>query len=103
MILRESTQALEMIGADSCRGLCNRRRKLLTNALIDGHLHEAGTLLKADFLFSPDAQTLSDPEHGNPLKPTSYKLWYPEAGMSMAQYDKAMEQWEKLLREIGRK
>jgi hypothetical protein len=42
-------------------------------------------------------------EYGSPLKPTSYKLWYPEAGMSMAQYDKAMEQWEKLLRDIGRK
>ena len=53
---------------------------------------------------SPEgAKILSDLEYGSPLKPTSYKLCYPEAGMSMAQYDKAMEQWEKLLREIGRK
>jgi hypothetical protein len=32
-----------------------------------------------------------------------YKLWYPETGMSTAQYDKAAERWDKLLREIGRK
>lgn len=65
-------------------------------------LHAA--LLMADFLLSPEgAKILSDLEYGSPLKPTSYKLWYPEAGMSMAQYDRAMEQWEKLLREIGRK
>lgn len=61
-------------------------------------------LLMADFLLSPEgAKILSDLEYGSPLKPTSYKLWYPEAGMSMAQYDKAMERWEKLLRDIGRK
>ena len=47
----------------------------------------------ADFLLSPEgAKTLSDLEYGSPLKPTSYKLWYPEAGMSMAQYVKALEQ-----------
>jgi hypothetical protein len=74
------------------------------DALIEEYLHEAGTLLMADFLLSPEgAKILSDLEYGSPLKPTNYKLWYPEAGMSMAQYDKAMEQWEKLLGEIGRK
>jgi len=41
-------------------------------------------------------------DYGSPLKPVSYKLWYPEAGMSTTQYDKAMERWDKLLREIGR-
>jgi hypothetical protein len=66
--------------------------------------HHQRSRQMADFLLSPEgAKILSDLEYGSPLKPTSYKLWYPEAGMSMAQYDKAMEQWEKLLREIGRK
>jgi len=37
------------------------------------------------------------------FKPVSYKLWYPETGLSTAQYDKAAERWEKLLREIGKK
>ena len=63
----------------------------------------AATLV-ADFFLSPDgAKILSDLEYGTPLKPTNYKLWYPESGMSVAQYDKAMEHWDKLLRELGRK
>jgi hypothetical protein len=58
----------------------------------------------ADFLLSPEgAKILSDLEYGSPLKPVSYKLWYPESGMTTAQYEKAMERWQKLLQEIGRK
>ena len=61
-------------------------------------------VLMADFLLSPEgAKILGDLNYGGPLKPTPYKLWYPEAGMSMAQYEQSMERWEKLLREIGRK
>ena len=41
--------------------------------------------------------------YGSVFKPVSYKLWYPEAGMSTVQYDAAAEKWEKLLRDIGRK
>jgi ABC-type Fe3+ transport system substrate-binding protein len=63
-----------------------------------------GAVLFADYLLSPEgAKILGDLEYGSPLKPTSYKLWYPEAGMSTAQYDKSMERWEKLLRDLGRK
>jgi ABC-type Fe3+ transport system substrate-binding protein len=66
--------------------------------------HPHAALLMADFLLSPEgAKILGDLDYGSPLKPVSYKLWYPEAGMSTAQYDKAMERWDKLLREIGRK
>ncbi len=61
-------------------------------------------LLMADFLLSPEgAKILSDLQYGSPLIPVSYKLWYPEAGMSLAQYEKSMERWQKLLQEIGRK
>ena len=61
-------------------------------------------VLMADFLLSPEgAKILSDLQYGSPLRPPGYKLWYPEAGMSMAQYDKAMEGWQKLLQEIGRR
>ncbi|HEX2230135.1 MAG TPA: hypothetical protein VHM64_23615, partial [Candidatus Binatia bacterium] len=61
-------------------------------------------LLMADFLLSPEgAKILSDLHYGSPLIPVSYKLWYPEAGMSLAQYEKSMERWQKLLQEIGRK
>jgi iron(III) transport system substrate-binding protein len=61
-------------------------------------------VLMADFLLSPEgAKILSDLQYGSPLRPPGYKLWYPEAGMSMAKYDKAMQGWQKVLQEIGRK
>lgn len=73
-------------------------------AIISRAARPHAALLMADFLLSPEgAKILSDLEYGSPLKPVNYKLWYPEAGMSTAQYEKAMERWEKLLREIGRK
>jgi hypothetical protein len=57
-----------------------------------------------DFLFSPEAQKiLGDLEYGSPFRAVGFKLWYPETGMSTAQYDKEFSRWEKLLREIGRK
>ena len=63
-----------------------------------------GAVLMADFLLSSEgAKILSDLEYGSPLKPVSYKLWYPEAGMTTAQYEKTMERWQKLLQEIGRR
>ncbi len=66
------------------------------------HPHAAALL--TDFLFSPEAQKiLGDLEYGSPFRPVSFKLWYPETGMSTAQYDKEADRWEKLLREIGRK
>jgi len=66
--------------------------------------HPYSAALMADFLLgSEGAKILGDLEYGSPLKPVSFKHWYPEAGMSMAQYAKAMERWDKMLREIGRK
>jgi iron(III) transport system substrate-binding protein len=73
-------------------------------SLIAQATHPHGALLLADFLLSADGQKiLGDLEYGSPFKPVPYKLWYPETGMSTAQYDNAAEKWEKLLREIGRK
>ncbi|MGH7816949.1 MAG: ABC transporter substrate-binding protein, partial [Candidatus Binatia bacterium] len=66
------------------------------------HAHAA--VLLTDFLLGPEAaKILGDLEYGSVFKPVTYKLWYPEAGMSTAQYDKAAETWDKLLRDIGRK
>ena len=66
------------------------------------HAHAA--VLLTDFLLSPDAaKILGDLEYGTPFKSVPYKLWYPETGLSTAQYDKAAERWDKLLRDIGRK
>lgn len=66
--------------------------------------HPHAAVLLADFLLGPEGQKiLGDLEYGSPFRPVSYKLWYPESGMSTAQYDKESTRWEKLLREIGRK
>jgi iron(III) transport system substrate-binding protein len=66
--------------------------------------HPHAAMLLVDFLFSAEAQKiLADLEYGSPFRPVPFKLWYPENGMSTAQYDKESARWEKLLREIGRK
>ena len=66
--------------------------------------HSHAAVLLTDYLLGPEAaKILGDLEYGSVFKPVSYKLWYPEAGMSTVQYDKAAERWEKLLREIGKK
>jgi len=73
-------------------------------SLVSQAPHPYAATLLVDFLFSPEAQKiLADLEYGSPFRPVSFKLWYPEAGMSTAQYDKENARWEKLLREIGRK
>jgi len=73
-------------------------------AILNRSARPYAALLMADFLLSPEgAKILDDLQYGSPLKPVSYKLWYPEGGMSTAQYEKSMERWEKLLREIGHK
>ena len=66
--------------------------------------HGHAAVLLTDYLLGPEAaKILGDLEYGSVFKPVSYKLWYPETGLSTAQYDKAAERWEKLLREIGKK
>lgn len=66
--------------------------------------HSHAAVLLTDFLLGPEAaKILGDLEYGSVFKPVTYKLWYPEAGMSTPQYDAAAEKWEKLLRDIGRK
>ncbi|HEY7167510.1 MAG TPA: extracellular solute-binding protein [Candidatus Binatia bacterium] len=73
-------------------------------ALLAQAPHPNAAVLLADFLFTPGAQKiLADLEYGSPFRPMNFKLWYPETGLSTAQYDKAVANWEKLLREIGRK
>jgi len=66
--------------------------------------HPHAAVLLTDYLLGPEAaKILGELEYGSVFKPVPYKLWYPETGLSTAQYDKAAERWEKLLREIGKK
>jgi len=66
--------------------------------------HAYAAVLLTDFLLGPEAaKILGALDYGSVFIPVNFKLWYPEASMSTAQYDKAAEHWEKLLHDIGRK
>jgi iron(III) transport system substrate-binding protein len=61
-------------------------------------------LLFAEFLLSPEGQKLlEDLYFGSAQKDYGFKRWYPEKEGTLAQYEQALERWEKLLKEIVRK
>ena len=66
--------------------------------------HPHGALLFADYLLSPEGQKLLG-KFGldSAMNRPTFKRWYAEAGMTVDQYDKENEKWEKLLRDIGKK
>jgi len=66
--------------------------------------HPHGALLFADYLLSPEGQKLLG-KFGldSAMNRPSFKRWYAEAGMTVEQYDKENEKWEKLLRDVGKK
>jgi iron(III) transport system substrate-binding protein len=66
--------------------------------------HPHGALLFADYLLSPEGQKLLG-KFGldSAMSRPAFKRWYAEAGMTVDQYDKENEKWEKLLRDIGKK
>jgi iron(III) transport system substrate-binding protein len=61
-------------------------------------------LLFADFLLSPEGQKLFEQlDFGTPRGDYGFKRWYPEKEGTLAQYEQALERWQKLLKEIIRK
>ena len=61
-------------------------------------------LLFADFLLSPDGQKLyEDLFFGSAQKDYGWKRWYPEKGVTLAQYEEALDSWHKLMKEITRR
>lgn len=66
--------------------------------------HSHGALLFADYLLSPEGQKLLG-KFGldSAMNRPTFKRWYAEAGMTVEQYDKENEKWEKLLRDVGKK
>jgi iron(III) transport system substrate-binding protein len=61
-------------------------------------------LLFANFLLSPEGQKLlEDLYFGSAQKDYGFKRWYPEKGITIAQYDETLAEWHKLLKEITRK
>jgi len=66
--------------------------------------HPHAALLLVDFLMSPEGlKILENLEFTTGVDDPGFKRWYPESGLSTAQYDKEVTLWQKLLRELGRK
>ncbi len=67
--------------------------------------HPHAAILFVDFLLSPEGQKVFEEKFkfGSPVKDYGFKRWYPEKGLTMAQYEQASDRWRKLLQEIARK
>ncbi|MEK7340864.1 MAG: extracellular solute-binding protein [Candidatus Binatota bacterium] len=69
-----------------------------------GAPHPHAALLLADFILGPESQSILEKlDYGNATKDYGFKRWYPERGLSTAQYDRENTKWEKILRDLGRK
>jgi len=67
--------------------------------------HPHAALLMADFLISPEGQKIFEEKFrfATPIKDYGFKRWYPEKGLTVEQYDKSQDRWQKLLRDIVRR
>lgn len=66
------------------------------------HPHTAALL--ADYLLGPEGQgVLEKYEYGSAAKNLGFKRWRPDHGIATDKYEKDLERWEKLLKEISRK
>ena len=61
-------------------------------------------VLMADFLLSPDGQKVLEKfRYGSATKEQPFKRWRPERGLTTEKYEKDVDHWEKLMKQIGRK
>ena len=66
--------------------------------------HPHSALLLADYLLGPEGQAvLAKFEYGSASKNLGFKRWRPDHGVATDKYEKELERWEKLLKEISRK
>src|SRR5918999_11177 len=66
--------------------------------------HPHAALLLADYLLGPEGQALLAKYHyGSATKDLGFKRWRPDHGISTETYEKDLERWEKILKEISRK
>ncbi len=66
--------------------------------------HPHGALLLADYLLGPEGQGLLEKYHyGNGAKNYGFKKWRPEQSMTLDQYEKELERWQKLLKQAARR
>jgi iron(III) transport system substrate-binding protein len=66
--------------------------------------HPHGALLLADYLLGPDGQAILEKfEYGSAAKNLGFKRWRPDHGIATDKYEKELERWEKLMKEISRR
>src|SRR5712692_10181418 len=66
--------------------------------------HPHGGLLLADYLLGPEGQAVLERfEYGSATKNLGFKRWRPDHGIATEKYEKDLERWEKLLKEISRR
>jgi iron(III) transport system substrate-binding protein len=66
--------------------------------------HPHAALLMADYLLGPEGQAVLEKfEYGSASKNLGFKRWRPDHGIATDKYEKDVERWEKLLKEISRK
>lgn len=66
--------------------------------------HPHAALLLADYLLGPEGQAVLEKyEYGSAAKNLGFKRWRPDHGMATDKYEKQLEGWERLLKEISRK
>lgn len=66
--------------------------------------HPNAALLLADYLLGPEGQAVLEKyEYGSASKKLGFTRWRPEHGSTAEKFEKDIERWEKLLKEISRK
>jgi iron(III) transport system substrate-binding protein len=66
--------------------------------------HPYAAVLMADLLLAPDGQRVLEQFHyGSATRTRPFKRWRPERGLTTAKYEKEIDHWEKLLKQVGRK
>jgi iron(III) transport system substrate-binding protein len=67
--------------------------------------HPYAALLFVDFLLSSEGQKMYSEKlfYTSATKPVNYEKWYPDKGLTTAEYEERADRWLKLLREISRK
>ena len=67
--------------------------------------HPNAALLFVDFLLGPYGQKMYAEKlfYGSAAKDYGFERWYPEKGLTIAEYEERADHWMKLLREITRK
>jgi iron(III) transport system substrate-binding protein len=75
-------------------------------AAVSAHAtHPYAALLFIDFLLSPEGQRMYTEKlyYTSATKPVTYEKWYPDKGLTTAEYEERADKWLKLLREISKK